>query len=199
MLISQFVWIVKVFIWSFGVNNAGQLGTGNKTDFNVPQKLLNIPPVLSVSCGSSHTLIITNDSNLWSCGRNDDGQLCHGDKKGRSKPQKTSFSNISKISTGCKHSLFQNDKEEIFSCGFNEKGQCGLGQFNSPQITPSLIPNVPSNIVLMYQFKDKGVTFSDLIGQFFGGNKYIWMRFSFFSNISLKVFFLFFKNTVRNR
>ena len=39
------------FIWSFGKNKYGQLGTGNKTDFNVPQKLLDLPPVFSVSCG----------------------------------------------------------------------------------------------------------------------------------------------------
>ena len=127
------------FIWSFGQNNCGQLGTGNKTDFNVPQKIQNIPPVLSVSCGYEHILIITNDDNLWSCGRNSKGQLCLGDKEDRSKPQQTSFSNISKVSAGCEHSLLQNDKGEIFSCGF--------GPFNSLQITPSLIPNAPSNIV----------------------------------------------------
>ena len=58
------------FIWSFGENSYGQLGTGNnKTNFNVPQKVQNIPPVLSVSCGYSHTLIITDDSNLWSWGK----------------------------------------------------------------------------------------------------------------------------------
>ena len=33
------------------------------------------------------------------------------------------------------------DKGEIFSCGYNRAGQCGLGHFNNPQITPSLIPN----------------------------------------------------------
>ena len=112
------------FIWSFGDNYAGQLGTGNTTDCNVPQKLRNIPPVLSVACGSSHTLIITNDDNLWSWGKNKYGQLCHGDAEGRSKPQKTSFSNIAKISAGYSHSLFQNNKGEIFSCGDNDKGQC---------------------------------------------------------------------------
>ena len=135
------------FIWSFGRNNYGQLGTGNKTNLNVPQKILEIPPVVSVSCGESHTLIITNDDNLWSCGYNIYGQLCHGDAEDRSKPQQTSFSNISKISTGVYHSLFQNNKGEIFACGCNEDGQCGLGHFNHPQITPSLILNVPSNIV----------------------------------------------------
>ena len=135
------------FIWSFGENNYGQLGTGNKKIFNFPQKLINIPPVVSVSCGSDHTLIITNDSNLWSCGCNRYGQLCHGDTQDRSKPQKTSFSNILKIATGWEHSLFQNDKGEIFSCGYNRNGQCGLGHFNDSQITPNLIPNLPSKIV----------------------------------------------------
>ena len=134
------------FIWSFGDNEFGQLGTGNKIQFSVPQKLQNIPPVHSVSCGSDHTLIITTDDNLWSWGRNNFGQLCHGDKKNHSIPQKTSFSKLSKISTGYGHSLFQNDKG-IFTCGYNTKGACGLGHFNSPQITPSLIPNLPSNIV----------------------------------------------------
>ena len=136
------------FIWSFGENEwDGQLGTGNTTDFNVPQKIQDIPPVLSVACGSDHILFITNDSDLWSWGSNNNGQLCLGDQEDRSKPQKTSFSNISKISAGFNHSLFQNDKEEIFACGYNEEGQCGLGHFNHPQITPSLIPNLPSNIV----------------------------------------------------
>ena len=135
------------FIWSFGDNDYGQLGTGNKTSFNVPQKILEIPPVISVSCGYVHTLIITNDDNLWSCGRNNVGQLCHLDDKNRSNPQQTSFSNISNISAGRYRSLFQNNKGEIFSCGYNEDGQCGLGHFNSPQITPSLILNLPSNIV----------------------------------------------------
>ena len=136
------------FIWSFGKNYKGQLGTGNTTNFTVPQKIGNIPPVVSVSCGESHTLIITNDSNLWSCGGNGSGELCLGDKgRDRLMPQKTSFSNILKISAGFDHSLFENNKGEIFACGNNEQGQCGLGHFNSPQITPSLIHNAPSNIV----------------------------------------------------
>ena len=161
------------FIWAFGKNNCGQLGTGNKRNFNVPQKLINIPPVLSVSCGSSHTLIITNDSDLWSCGANDYGQLCHGDKEGRLIPQKTSFSNISKISAGWNHSLFQNNKGEIFACGHNQHGDCGLGHFNDPQITPIIIPNLPSNIV-QFICGDEQSLFLDSEGNVFtvGYNRY---------------------------
>ena len=135
------------FIWSFGDNFSGQLGTGNKTNFNVPQKLQDLPPVLSVSCGNQHTLIITSDLNLWSCGKNDLGQLCNENTQDQLKPQKTSFPNILKISAGCDHSLFQNHQGEIFACGYNRLGGCGLGHFDSPQITPSLILNVPENIV----------------------------------------------------
>ena len=135
------------FMWSFGSNDLGQLGTGNKTNFNVPQQILSIPPVLSVSCGYAYTLIITTDSNLWSFGFNNFGQLCLGNEESQIKPRQTSFSNIFKISTGSHHSLFQNDKGEIFSCGYNGQGECGLGHFESPQITPSLILNAPLNMV----------------------------------------------------
>ena len=152
------------FIWSFGQNIFGQLGTGNKTRFNVPQKLVvTIPPVVSVSCGLNHTLTITNDDHLWSWGKNRHGQLGHGDAEDRSSPQKTLFSNISKISAGYIHSLFQNNKGEIFACGDNEFGHCGLGHFNSPQITPSLIPNAPSNTVQFVCGSDHSL-FLDLEG-----------------------------------
>ena len=171
------------FIWSFGQNNAGQLGTGNKTNFNVPQKLQDIPPVLSVSCGSGYTrsgytLIITTDSNLWTCGRNDFGQLCQGNRENRLIPQKTS----SFVMIICGHVetiqaenyvmetrlIAQNLKKHHFQP--SQKYQLvgiihyfkiakekylhvviisteNVGHFNSPQITPILIPNAPSNIV----------------------------------------------------
>ena len=161
------------YMWSFGENFHGQLGTGNKTNVNVPQKLPDIPLVVSVSCGSNHTLIITIDSNLWSWGGNNNGQLCHGDTEDRSKPQKTSFPNISKISAGWEHSLFENNKGEIFSCGFNEWGQCGLGHFNHPQITPRLIPDLPSNIVHFFCGSSQSL-FLDSDGNVFcvGGNEF---------------------------
>ena len=136
------------FAWSFGRNSFGQLGTGNTIDLFVPHKILSIPPVLSVACGMLHTLIITTDSNLWSCGHNNYGQLCLGNQeKQKLTFQQTQFSNISRISAGSHHSLFGNEKGEIYSCGLNETGELGLGHSNSTQITPMLIPNLPSNIV----------------------------------------------------
>ena len=140
------------FMWTFGISTnkkIGQLGTGNTTNFNVPQKIQNVPPVVSVACGRDHILIITSDDNLWSCGNNEYGQLCLGNQRDRFIGQfrQTSFSNISKISLGGNHSLFQNIEGEIYACGCNKSGELGLGLLNSPQITPTIIPNLPSNII----------------------------------------------------
>ena len=88
---------------------------------------------------------------MWSWGNNKHGQLCHGDTKVRSKPQKTPFSNISKISAGknqlvLSFIILKTTMEKYFH-GNNQRGACGLGHFNDPQITPSLILNLPENIV----------------------------------------------------
>ena len=135
------------FVWTFGQNDKGQLGIGNTINCNVPQKILNIPPVLSVACGPFRILILSTDANLWACGNNNFGQLCLGHKENQSTFQQTPFSNISKISLGAFHSLFQNEKGEIYACGRNDTGQLGLGHFDMEQITPTLIPHLPSNIV----------------------------------------------------
>ena len=138
------------FLWVFGRNKDeryGKFGTGNKTEFNVPQQIQNIPPVQSVACGASHALIITNDSNLWSCGDNYYGQLCLGNQERQLTFKQTSFSNISKISVGGFHSLFQDIKGDICGCGYNDSGELGLGHFDNPQIAPILISNLPSNII----------------------------------------------------
>ena len=113
-------------MWSFGENSFGQLGTGNITNYTVPQKITNIPPVQSISCGGYHTLFITNDENLWSMGRNDTGQLCLNSAVSQIKPTQTSFSKISKIYAGGYHSIFQTNKMKIFGCGNNQHAQLGF-------------------------------------------------------------------------
>ena len=66
------------FVWTFGIILVYQRSIRNRkaaTITSPPQKINDIPPVLSVSCGKNHILIITIDSDLWSCGDNDKGQL----------------------------------------------------------------------------------------------------------------------------
>ena len=118
------------FIWSFGQNEKGQLGTVNTTNYNVPQKILDIPPVYFVACGSEHTLVITNDLKLWSCGANSKGQLCQGNVINSPTFVQTSFSGISRVSLGGKHSLFQTQEGgEIYACGRKKKRRARIGYY----------------------------------------------------------------------
>ena len=114
------------FMWTFGDNSFGQLGTGNTAGCSkVPQKITNIPPVRSISCGGYHTLLITNDDILWSMGRNDTGQLFLKHSNSISKPCQTSYANVARICAGGYHSFFQTNDLEIFGCGNNQFGQLG--------------------------------------------------------------------------
>ena len=162
------------FIWSFGYNNEGQLGLENQKSSNVPLKIRDIPPVESVSCGYHHTMIITNDSNLWSCGNNDFGQLCLGNSISYKTFQQTSFSNVCKISLGAYHSLFQNNEGEIYSCGSNSRGELGIGVQNGKKMdTPTLIPNLPPNII-QFVCGHKHNLFLDVEGNVFGVGDNAW-------------------------
>ena len=135
-------------IWSFGKNYLEKLGIiKGIINSKIPQKIVDIPPVIYVACGSYHVAIITNNSELWSTGYNNCGQLCLEETTTQLTFKKTRFSNISRISLGRYHSLFQNEDGEIYSCGSNTKGELGLGHTNHPQIIPTKIPNLPPNIV----------------------------------------------------
>ena len=130
---------VEGYIWAFGYNGSNNLGIDNHPELTLPQKIENIPPVQSIACGFSHTLIITNDSNLWSLGFNDHGQLFLGNTIKRSRPEKTSFSNVVKVSAGKFHSFLQNNNGEIYGCGSNYFGQLGLDPDNKSNRVKLLI------------------------------------------------------------
>ena len=134
------------FLYSFGENNRGLLGIGSTEKyFKYPQKIQDIPPVLSISCGVFHTLVITNDDNLWSFGNNEFGQLCLGNKENQVKPKQTQFSDIVKIAASY-HSLFQNKNEEIYGCGETNAGQLCVNS-SQPQTEVRRLEDHPSNII----------------------------------------------------
>src|SRR3990167_8752813 len=65
-------------VFTCGHNHHGQLGLGDTSDRNTPQKVNNIPPMSSLSsCNTAHYYlqIVDCEGGVWSCGRNDYGQL----------------------------------------------------------------------------------------------------------------------------
>lgn len=134
------------YVWSFGLNRYGQLGIDDIPSCKTPRQIQSIPPVQYVCCGQYHTLFITDDLNLWSVGFNQYGQLFLGNQTNFSTPQKTLFSNVSKVSAGNIHSFLQFTNGEIIGCGYNTSGSLGLGHYISPQIDPVPILDQPPNI-----------------------------------------------------
>ena len=161
------------YLWSFGFNTAGQLALGNihSQYQKTPQKIDNIPPVLSAFCGAAHTLVITDNFDLYSCGWNDCGQLCHEDLKNRSILENTQFSNVIRIGAGYQHSIFQKFDGEVYSCGDNTYGELGLGNNIIPP-KPCIIPNL-SNIIQFSCGRFHSL-FLDIDGNVFsvGGNEF---------------------------
>ena len=64
------------------------IGHGSTTTMKVPTKVEAIGLVQSVSCGSTHTLTLSADTNtVWSFGAGDAGKLGHGDTQRQTKPK----------------------------------------------------------------------------------------------------------------
>lgn len=76
-------------LYAFGNNKQGQLGDGTFTSQIYP---LNITSqfkgqtVTSVSCGFSHSLVLTNQNNLYAFGANQFGQLGDGSSLNKTQP-----------------------------------------------------------------------------------------------------------------
>ncbi|AEC01564.1 Listeria/Bacterioides repeat-containing protein [Parasphaerochaeta coccoides DSM 17374] len=74
-------------LWAIGFNQHGQLGLGDSgsgTDKNTPVQVTSMNtdpgnPVVAVSTGEKHTMILKKDGTLWATGQNICGQLGLGD------------------------------------------------------------------------------------------------------------------------
>eukprot|EP00878_Enallax_costatus_P042432 GHUV01049791.1.p1 GENE.GHUV01049791.1~~GHUV01049791.1.p1 ORF type:complete len:147 (+),score=27.95 GHUV01049791.1:415-855(+) len=63
-------------LWTFGINNHGQLGHSEKKPYvSVPLEVILPDTIKSVSVGESHTLALSSSGEVWSAGSNNDGQL----------------------------------------------------------------------------------------------------------------------------
>lgn len=115
-------------IYSWGDNNDGQLGLGDRKDRATPHKIIFDfeSEIISVTCGGNHTFVITKSDKAYSWGYNIDGQLGLGDYKHRNFPHKLPIENVKSISCGLDHTIILTENG-CFGCGKNSDGQLGLG------------------------------------------------------------------------
>lgn len=68
----------KLYTW--GEGDHGRLGHGDGNGRQIPTLVHSLNDVGSVACGSSHTLVVSQDGkNVWSFGSGEHGKLGHGE------------------------------------------------------------------------------------------------------------------------
>ena len=114
-------------LWSWGSNNYGALGLGpgDRNNRGIPQKL-ELRNIISVACGTKHTIALDSNGNVYGWGYNLDGQLGLGDGRCSSSPQKIELRNIVSVTCGANHTIAIDIYSNIYGWGANGSGQLGL-------------------------------------------------------------------------
>ncbi|MFY9113973.1 MAG: hypothetical protein WAO23_01870, partial [Dethiobacteria bacterium] len=116
-------------VYSFGLNNHGQLGQGTTVSLKMPALLRGFEHVKTASAGGTHSLLLLENGRVFSCGLNNYGQLGHGDDTARLLPVEINGLpkdiRVAAIAAGRYHSLAVLENGEVYSLGYGEFGQLG--------------------------------------------------------------------------
>lgn len=130
------------FIWSFGLNQNGQLGNGGPIHTTSPLKVQHInnqtalTDIGKIAAGTDHSIAIQNNGVIWSWGKNDGGQLGNSTQTSTYYPtQISNLTDVLAIDAGKAHSVAHTEQGDVWAWGNNYSFQLGTG--NTIQ---SLIP-----------------------------------------------------------
>jgi alpha-tubulin suppressor-like RCC1 family protein len=145
------------FLWSFGSNAHGQLGTGNFITSLVPVQVvgdLKNTRVEYMSAGGSHALAISNGI-VYSWGKNQYGQLGRGDTNKSSLPirmEKTCFndSSVKMVAGGWEHSMALTEYGILYTWGAGYEGTrpvCGHGSCEK-ELYPRKVTTLEQEVIV---------------------------------------------------
>eukprot|EP00479_Gromia_sphaerica_P003339 TRINITY_DN138_c0_g1_i1.p1 TRINITY_DN138_c0_g1~~TRINITY_DN138_c0_g1_i1.p1 ORF type:complete len:422 (+),score=81.46 TRINITY_DN138_c0_g1_i1:600-1865(+) len=195
-------------LYSWGLNTSAQLGLGSQSSSHwvpkivnpfethkIQEKQTNCPiedPVIMMSCGRSHTLVLCEGHKVYSCGSNMNGQLgfpvaeIKEDSETmfmmgmRQQSIESDFKLIDalngkgviQIEAGSNFSLCLTNDGYVYSFGQNSKGQLGLGKVTQHESRPRQIPSL-KNITRIAAGQDHALALS-VSGDVFswGANQY---------------------------
>ncbi|KAJ8316665.1 hypothetical protein KUTeg_005784, partial [Tegillarca granosa] len=130
-------------LYTFGETDGGKLGLGDDYDkTDTPQKVSLPEKATWVSCGGSHTVVLSESGKVYTFGDGSNGQLGHNTKILHSEsPHQLSFKHkVTHISCGENHTAIITDRGHLFTFGDGRHGKLGLGQDSfSNQLIPSKV------------------------------------------------------------
>ena len=125
-------------LFSFGLNEYGQLGQNNRTSFSSPVQIPGTTWNFVVGEGKSKVATKT-DGTLWAWGYNYNGQLGQNNRTSFSSPVQIPGTTWSSISFSEVHVLATKTDGTLWSWGYNLRGYLGQNnrtQFSSPVQIP---------------------------------------------------------------
>lgn len=119
-------------VYSWGWGDFGRLGHADCKDVFLPTPIsaLSGIPVKSISCGDTHTLVVTESGQLLAFGRNQNGQLGNGKIEDSLEPQQIMALDgvkVSQVACGAEHSVCCTDDGKVFAWGWGRYGNIGDG------------------------------------------------------------------------
>ena len=114
-------------LWSWGVNNSGQLGTGG-TSTELPEQIGTDHDWTDISCGGFHALALKVNGTLWGWGSNTVGQVSVVQLNQIAVPVQIGTDlDWQQIATGTGHSAAIKSNGTLWMWGNNNSGQLGNG------------------------------------------------------------------------
>ena len=125
-------------LWTWGLNQYGQLGNNSTTNSLVPIQIMNGTKFKKIAAGDQHSLAIDESGNLWAWGWNSDGQLGNNSKTNSLVPIQIKYgTKFKEISAGERHNLAIDESGNLWSWGNN-----GFGRLFTGNTVNSLVPQM---------------------------------------------------------
>ncbi|XP_076998998.1 E3 ISG15--protein ligase HERC5 [Tamandua tetradactyla] len=142
-------------IYSWGKNDFGQLGLGHTNNEDSPTLIeeLDNQKVEFLTCGGSHTALLTEDGLAYTFGAGKYGQLGHNSTQNELRPRLVTElvgNRVTQIACGRWHTLaYVSALGKVFAFGRGDEGQLGNGGTHD-QLIP-LLMKLPSNEELKFE------------------------------------------------
>jgi alpha-tubulin suppressor-like RCC1 family protein len=127
-----------LYVYTWGSNNTGQLGTGNTTPFYTPHQNASLPHYPQfISAGNGNWFAILVDGSLWGCGYNKTSELGTGNTTNYSTPTQIGTASSWTFVSGGKGSTFAITNGYLYAWGSNTYGQIGNNTVGTVYNTPT--------------------------------------------------------------
>lgn len=141
-------------IWSWGRNNAGQLGLGATGDQTTPQQVFLSPgvPLLAqaVASGEQHTAVVATDGKVYTFGGNGEGEFGNGATDSLPHPTPTRIAalgtNNTAVVAGYRHTFVLKGDGTAWGWGADNIGQLGRGAATTTGCTCQPAPTAVTGI-----------------------------------------------------